>query len=238
MSEDRNGEMLPNQEFLNECALFMKEHTSVPELMAGIFMGKAPVEAVRGYAKELYWFSLPMVPSIAAMTSLTDDRESLLRIVENLARECGYYQTPNHIESYFDFTRGLGIPDDELTAHVPLAETIGCAYTVAYFCRRSIQEGLGAFALGLEGRYLLMGLKEKPRISDAFRKFYRLDERALRFWTIHEEAEEGDAEAGFEVIERYVRSAEDQQKVRRAFRYTCLTWDAMNKAWAREYLKG
>jgi pyrroloquinoline quinone (PQQ) biosynthesis protein C len=223
--------------FVDDLRAFMKEHTTVPELLVGVFKGTAPIEAIRGYAKELYVFSLPMVPSIAAISAHADDRETLLRIVENLARECGYYQTPNHIETFFDFTRALGIADEELVSHVPMPETIGAMCTVAYFCRQSLEEGLGAFVLGLEGRYLLMEMEKAPKISVALKRNYGMDDRAVRFWTIHEGAEEEDAQAGLAVLSKYVQTARSQEKVRRAFQYTVLTYNHMLEAWSTKLLK-
>src|SRR3990170_7165476 len=121
----KEPEALRFDKFVDELRTFMKVNTTAPELFIGVIKGTAPIEAIRGYAKELYVFSIFGVPSFAAICSNADDRETLLRIAENLARECGYYQTPNHMEPYFDFTRALGISDEELASHMPMAETIG-----------------------------------------------------------------------------------------------------------------
>src|SRR5439155_1171093 len=57
---------------------------------------------------------------------------------------------PNHVVLKVEYTRALGIADEELRAYVPMPETIGSVYTLLYYARRSYEEALGALGYARE----------------------------------------------------------------------------------------
>src|SRR5207247_8540680 len=82
-------------------------------------------------------------PDTYALT--LEDSEHYAHWTQNFADECGYLRDPNHVLMKVEYTRALGIPDEELRAYVPMPETIGSVYTMLYYVRRSYEEGLAAF---------------------------------------------------------------------------------------------
>ena len=72
-------------------------------------------------------FEFPLLIANAPDTDAftLDDSEHYAHWTQNFADECGYLRDPNHVLMKVEYTRALGIPDEELKAYVPMPETIG-----------------------------------------------------------------------------------------------------------------
>ena len=167
------------------------------------------------------------------MVALAKDRDTMMALAKNFSREAGFYQTESHTELYVQFCEAFGLTRDELVAHTPMAETIGAFYTLSYFRRASLEEAIAAFSLASEGR------KRAPKgeasgalaQSEAFKRHYGLTDRDVLFWSIHEgEVEDEDIATGVDLVQRYVRTPEQQQRARHAFQMTTLTKQHMYEA--------
>ena len=101
-----------------------------------------------------------------------------------------------HNQLYFDFGAGLGLSPDDL---------LGCAYCPGALgwqgwyqgrCNASFLEAVSAHMLAAEAhgpgvfRYLAAGLKEK----------FGLDDKAVAFWVVHDEADEDHSGIGKELL--------------------------------------
>jgi hypothetical protein len=64
-------------------------------------------------------------------------------------------------------------------------------------------------------------------IYEALRDHYRLDRQTLEFYEIHVEAEDEHGENAMTAVEWFAATAEQQARVRRAFRWSVLAHTAM-----------
>ena len=156
----REEHALPAGEFLAGLDRFIAEHNpySQSKVIPAIGSGQASLAIVKRYAKELYYLGLWMTPEFPLLIAnapdtdafTLDDSEHYAHWTQNFADECGYLRDPNHVLMKVEYTRALGIPDEELRAYVPMPETIGSIYTLLYYARRSYEEALAALGYGRE----------------------------------------------------------------------------------------
>jgi pyrroloquinoline quinone (PQQ) biosynthesis protein C len=131
-----------------------------------------------------------------------------------------------HYELYVQFLNGLGVSLAEVSAHLPLASTLGAAAAMGYFCRASFEEGLGAFGLAVEMQVPGRAAGAQV-IYEALRDQYGLDRRTLEFYEIHVEAEDEHGDNAMKAVEWFAQTVEQQARVRRAFRWSVLAHTAM-----------
>src|SRR5690242_14174901 len=146
---------LPVDDFLRELDDFIAAHSPYAQnrVVPAIGAGRASLAIVRRYAMELYYLGLWMTPEFPLLIAnapdvlafTMDDSEHYAHWAQNFADECGYLRDPNHVLMKVEYTRALGIPDDELRAYEPMPETIGSVFAMLYYVRRSYEEGLAAF---------------------------------------------------------------------------------------------
>src|SRR4029077_20932470 len=145
---------LPVDGFMAGLDHFIDEHNPYRRnlVIPAIGSGRASLDVGERYAKELYYLGLWMTPEFPLLIAnapdtdafTLEDSEHYAHWTQNFADECGYPRDPNHVLMKVEYTRALGIPDEELKAYVPMPETIGSVYTMLYYVRRSYEEGLAA----------------------------------------------------------------------------------------------
>lgn len=207
-------------------------------LMVAVFKGTASRQVLQGYALEQYAFLKFVVHCIASALGRMLERDNFLTLSANFSREVGFYQTPNHVDSFVKFGEALGLTRERMVSHVPLPETLGAMYTLSHFCHRSAAEAVAAFSLATEARGDILnenrrGERQPMQLSKVFRERHGLSEEAVEFYRIHEAVEGEDAEQGFAMIRPYADGAYNQALIRTAVVHTALTFDAMWYAWDR-----
>ena len=124
---DRRETALPVSEFLAGLDRFIDTHNPYRcnKVIPAIGNGLASLDVVKRYAKELYYLGLWMTPEFPllianapdALAFTLDDSEHYAHWCQNFADEAGYLRDPNHVLMKVEYTRALGIPDDELRAY-------------------------------------------------------------------------------------------------------------------------
>jgi pyrroloquinoline-quinone synthase len=223
------AEALSPRAFVDECFAFKREHAPKGRFMQRLLGGQCSPMELRRWAKDAYYYTAAATPNIAAWLALAPtvpDRSIFRAIARNLAGELGYINEAAHVDLYEQFLEGLGITLEQVQTHLPLASTLGAAAAVGFFCRSSFEEGLGAFGLAVEMQVPGRAVGAEV-IYDALRDHYALDAKTLEFYAVHVEAEEEHGENAMTAVEWFARTAEQQARVRRAFRWSVLAHTGM-----------
>ena len=115
---------LPVDEFLAELDRFIDAHNPYRQnkVVPAIGDGTASLDVVKRYAMELYYLGLWMTPEFPLLIAnapdadafTMEDSEHYAHWAQNFADETGYLRDPNHVLMKVEYTRALGIPDEEL----------------------------------------------------------------------------------------------------------------------------
>jgi pyrroloquinoline quinone (PQQ) biosynthesis protein C len=219
---------LPVDEFLAELDAFIQTHSPYTQnkVVPAIGAGTASLDVVKRYAIELYYLGLWMTPEFPLLIAnapdtdafTMDDSEHYAHWAQNFADETGYLRDPNHVLMKVEYTRALGIPDDEVKAYVPMPETIGSVYTLLYYCRRSYEEALGALGYARERAAGRSGYAQT--LYTGLWTHYGIKVKDLE---VHAYAEAEHGDKALELMRRVCTTASVQQRVRRAVHHTILT---------------
>jgi pyrroloquinoline quinone (PQQ) biosynthesis protein C len=235
LKRDREERALPVDEFLAQLDAFMAAHNPYRQnkVIPAIGSGKASFEVVKRYAMELYYLGLWMTPEFPLLIAnspdtdaLTlDDSEHYAHWTQNFADEAGFLRDPNHVLLKVEYTRALGIPDEELRAYVPMPETIGSIYCLLYYARRSYEEALAVLGYGRERLAGQSGYAKT--LYEGLWKHYGVKVKDLE---VHAYAEQEHGDKALELMQRVCLSGYTQRRVRQAIEHTILTneW----RAWA------
>jgi pyrroloquinoline quinone (PQQ) biosynthesis protein C len=219
---------LPVDEFLAELDGFIETHSPYTQnkVVPAIGAGTASLDVVKRYAKELYYLGLWMTPEFPLLIAnapdtdafTMDDSEHYAHWAQNFADETGYLRDPNHVLMKVEYTRALGIPDEEVKAYVPMPETIGSVFTLLYYCRRSYEEALGALGYARERAAGRSGYAKT--LYQGLWKHYGIKVKDLE---VHAYAEAEHGDKALELMQRACITADVQRRVRRAVQHTILT---------------
>jgi pyrroloquinoline quinone (PQQ) biosynthesis protein C len=219
---------LPVDEFLALLDRFIADHNpySQNKVIPAIGSGQASLDVVKRYAKELYYLGLWMTPEFPLLIAnapdvlafTMDDSEHYAHWAQNFADEAGYLRDPNHVLMKVEYTRALGIADDEVKAYVPMPETIGSVFAMLYYVRRSYEEGLAAFGYARERVAGMSGYAKT--LYEGLAKFYGVRVKDLE---VHAYAEEQHGDKALELMQRVCITAHVQRRVRQAVEHTILT---------------
>ena len=228
IKRDRDDHALPVGDFLAELDRFIAEHNPYAQnrVIPAIGSGAASWDVVKRYAKELYYLGLWMTPEFPLLIAnapdtdafTLDDSEHYAHWTQNFADECGYLRDPNHVLMKVEYTRALGIPDDELRAYVPMPETIGSVYAMLYYVRRSYEEGLAAFGYARERVAGMSGYA--GTLYQGLKNHYGVRVKDLE---VHAYAEPEHGDKALELMQRVCTTAHVQRRVRQAVEHTILT---------------
>src|SRR5262249_59394735 len=147
-----------------------------------------------------------------------DDSEHYAHWAQNFADETGYLRDPNHVLMKVEYTRALGIPDEEVKAYVPMPETIGSVFTLLYYCRRSYEEALGALGYARERAAGRSGYAKT--LYQGLWKHYGIKVKDLE---VHAYAEAEHGDKALELMQQACVTAPIQRRVRQAVQHTILT---------------
>jgi len=229
IKRDRGDEVaLPIDDFMAGLDRFIDAHNpySVNKVIPAIGNGSASLDVVKRYAKELYYLGLWMTPEFPLLIAnapdgyafTMDDSEHYAHWAQNFADEAGYLRDPNHVLMKVEYTRALGIPDEELRAYVPMPETVGSVFTMLYYVRRSYEEGLAAFGYARE-RVAGMSGYAKTLYEGLF-NHYGVRVKDLE---VHAYAEQEHGDKALELMRRVCTAAHIQRRVRQAVEHTIVT---------------
>ncbi len=229
IKRDREPERaLPVAEFLAGLDRFIDAHNPYRQnkVIPAIGNGTASRAVVNRYAMELYYLGIWMTPEFPLLIAnapdtdalALDDSEHYAHWMQNFADEAGFLRDPNHVVMKVEYTRALGIPDEELRGYVPMPETIGSVYTLLYYARRSYEEALGALGYARER---VAGMSGYARtLYDGMEKYYGVRIRNLE---VHAYAEVEHGDRALELMQRVCLSGYTQRRVRQAVEHTILT---------------
>ena len=228
ISDRAGAAALPVDAFLAELDRFIDDHSPYAQnkVVPAIGAGRASLDVVKRYAKELYYLGLWMTPEFPLLIANAPDVDALTmnesehyaHWAQNFADETGYLRDPNHVLMKVEYTRAFGVPDDELRAYVPMPETIGSVYTLLYYCRRSYEEALGALGYARERAAGRSGYAKT--LYEGLWKHYGVKVKNLE---VHAYAEAEHGDKALELMQRVCTTAYVQQRVRRAVQHTILT---------------
>src|SRR5215468_9712690 len=219
---------LPVDDFLAELDAFIEAHSPYTQnkVVPAIGNGTAGIDVVKRYAKELYYLGLWMTPEFPLLIAnapdtdafTLDDSEHYAHWRQNFADECGYLRDPNHVLMKVEYTRALGISDDDLRAYVPMPETIGSVFAMLYYVRRSYEEGLAAFGYARERVAGMSGYAKT--LYEGLYTYYGVRVKDLE---VHAYAEQEHGDKALELMQRVCTTAHVQRRVRQAVEHTILT---------------
>jgi pyrroloquinoline quinone (PQQ) biosynthesis protein C len=226
--KDRQETAIPVDAFLAELDRFIAAHNpySQNKVIPAIGSGRASLGIVKRYAIELYYLGLWMTPEFPLLIAnapdtdafTLEDSEHYAHWTQNFADECGWLRDPNHVLMKVEYTRALGIPDEELRAYVPMPETIGSVYTMLYYVRRSYEEGLAAFGYARERVAGMSGYAKT--LYEGLRRHYGITVKNLE---VHAYAEPEHGDKALALMRRVCTTAHVQRRVRQAVEHTIVT---------------
>jgi pyrroloquinoline-quinone synthase len=164
--------------------------------------GKLTTEMLREYACQYYHFVKDFPRMVSAVHSNTPDLSVREPLLHNLMDE--ELGSENHPALWMRFAKSMGATEAEVENTAPLASTEGLVRTMMDYCRNgSFQEGLAA---------LYAYEAQIPGVSrvkiDGLRRFYGVnDPEAIKFFTVHEEADVHHSRAERDLIEANTTAA-------------------------------
>jgi pyrroloquinoline-quinone synthase len=173
--------------------------------------GKLSLGELQEYAKQYYHFVKHFPMFVSSVHSHCDNKEIRKMLVENIADEEGYNTgVSDHPQLWVNFANALGVSENEAeTAEVvdEVKKSIDGFYSL---CRSNdYKTGLAAL-YGYE--------KQIPEVSkvkiEGLKKFYNIDsEKAIEFFTVHNEADIYHSKAELDAILSSCETEEDQKNI-------------------------
>lgn len=169
-------------------------------------MGKLTREALREYAKQYYHFVQAFPTLLSATHANTPQLAIRQELLENLIEE--ERGDGNHPGLWLRFSNALGVDESELQAADLLPETRECLETLKSITREQ------SYLAGVAALYAYESqIPEVARAKiDGLQKFYGIgDERALSFFSVHEQADVYHSAAEKNILANQAKTPEDQQ---------------------------
>lgn len=199
--------MLNKEQFTNEINKVLEEKSILKHPFYQKWNeGKLSLDELRTYAKEYFHFVKNFPMFVSSVHSNCDDAETRRMLVENIADEDGFKSpVADHPKLWMNFCKDLGLSEQEVLNHQPsnaAKEMVDGFYKLT----RSSD-----YRIGLAG--LLGYEKQIPEVSrvkiDGLKKFYNVsDEKAIEFFTVHEEADIYHSKAELDAL---LNSCNDEQ---------------------------
>ncbi len=234
------------EKFLAELHDWRKTVLPRPYFRDAIASGKATRNGLRTWAKEMFHAAYHFPRHIAAVLAHCQDEASFHNFSANFSREAGWYETPYHPHLLFPFGEALGFKKEEFYSYEASAQELGWSYAVYYFAHSSLEEGIGAIAISVEGvgSTLVTGdlstglVRGSPKTTgDYLKDLYGFDDKATIFWYHHRQLQVKDVGEGLELVEPFVKSKEQREKMARAFRHVTILMAERDRFWADMVLK-
>ncbi|MCB0726477.1 MAG: CADD family putative folate metabolism protein [Ignavibacteria bacterium] len=173
--------------------------------------GKLTQEELKEYAKQYYHFVKHFPRFVSCVHSNCDDVKTRQILLENLADEEGYKTgIADHPKLWMNFAESLGLTEEEVKNAKPIREVEDLVDGM-YELTRSPE-----FSLGLAALYAYES--QVPEISKTkiagLKNFYGIDsEKALEFFTVHQEADIYHSRDEMEIMNNTNTSLEDQKRL-------------------------
>ncbi|HMR39223.1 MAG TPA: CADD family putative folate metabolism protein [Ignavibacteria bacterium] len=173
--------------------------------------GKLTQEELKEYAKQYYHFVKHFPRFVSCVHSNCDDVKTRQILLENLADEEGYKTgISDHPKLWMNFAESLGLTEDEVKNAKPIREVEDLVDGM-YELTRSPE-----FSLGLAALYAYES--QVPEISKTkiagLKNFYGIDsDKALEFFTVHQEADIYHSRDEMEIMNNTNTSLEDQKRL-------------------------
>ena len=185
------------------------------EIIRAIAEGSASREAIKRWAMEYHYYSSIATPNAFIMLANAPDRETYVAWGHNMAGELGYLDEPEHLTLLAELPKELGANDEQMTSYVPLPATLGAAFTVSYYFRRSFEEGIAA---GVASENMAVDAMEV--LYEGLKRHYEIDSR---FFKVHIAAEQQHAEIGLALLRKHAGTPVLRERMGHAILNTCLT---------------
>jgi pyrroloquinoline quinone (PQQ) biosynthesis protein C len=189
------------------------------EIIRSIAEGRASREAIKRWAMEYHHYSTIATSNAFILLANSPDRPTYFAWGRNMAGELGYLEEPEHLTLLAELPMELGATEEQIASLTPLAATLGAAFTVSYYFRRSFEEGIAA---GVASENMAVDAMEV--LYNGLRTHYAIDSR---FFKVHIAAEQEHAEIGLMLLGKHAGTATLRQRMGRAILNTCLTKRAM-----------
>jgi len=121
-----------------------------------------------------------------------------------------------HNSLYINFGRALGIPDSEMWNPDYCPEALAFKSYFSEVCGRNIVEGIASHMLAGEAQ----GPGFFSRMAAQMKKSYDLDDKAVAFWVIHDEADGEHSSVGEELLADFAKTEDDRRLVVKTVRET------------------
>lgn len=173
--------------------------------------GKLTISELQEYAKQYYHFVKHFPRFVSCVHSNCDDVDTRKVLLENLADEEGFKTgIEDHPRLWLNFTESLGLNEEEVKNAKPIREVEDLVDGM-YELTRSHD-----FTLGLASLYAYES--QVPEVSktkiEGLKKFYGIDsEKAIKFFTVHEEADVYHSRDEIELIVNKELTLEDQRRL-------------------------
>jgi len=198
--------------------------------------GKLPLEAVRAWAREFWHCIKNSARSFALVHANLGDEDLDLRreLASNIFEEDagGISKTDNHNALFLEFTRALGLRDEEIRsgARGPRAAALMGEFEVRALTREQALEWLCIRGVGMERANA--GIC--AAMSEGLRKHYGLPRSATRFFDVHASVDEDHGDFAVQVLRRLgttpARRAELERKIVAGAELFYRVWDTMQAA--------
>ena len=173
--------------------------------------GKLALNELQEYAKQYYHFVKHFPRFVSCVHSNCEDVKTRKVLLENLADEEGFKTgIEDHPRLWLDFAESLGLREEDVKNAKPIREVEDLVDGM-YELTRSHD-----FKLGLASLYAYES--QVPEISrtkiDGLKKFYGIDsDKAVKFFTVHEEADVYHSKDEIELIVDNDLTLEDQKRL-------------------------
>ncbi|MCX7877402.1 MAG: CADD family putative folate metabolism protein [Ignavibacteria bacterium] len=201
-----------NEKFINELNRILEENSILKHPFYQKWNeGKLSLGELREYAKQYFYFVKHFPMFVSSVHSNCDDKEIRKMLVENIADEDGYKTgVSDHPQLWVQFAEALGLNEKELEENIVRDEVRSSVNGFYELCRdKDYRIGLAAL-YGYE--------KQIPEVSkvkiEGLDRFYNIsDDRAVEFFTIHNEADVHHSNAELEALLKSCSTDEEYKKV-------------------------
>jgi len=200
--------MINQQSFLEELDAVVARNSMLKHPFYQTWtMGKLSPEALREYAKQYYHFVQMFPTLISATHANTPDLSVRQELLENLIEE--ERGDGNHPGLWMKFAEALDVNHAEAAETPMLPETREAIEALRAVARD------GSYVEGIAGLYAYESqIPEVAKVKiEGLKKFYNISsDRALSFFTVHQEADVFHSQSEKELLARCVHTDEDRQK--------------------------
>jgi pyrroloquinoline-quinone synthase len=149
--------------------------------------GRLPIDTLRAYARQYFHHVEAFPRAVSAVHSSCPDREGRRMLAQNLAEEEGIeVGKQDHASLWLMFACGLGESEEAVRGQAPSEETRALIDAFRRLSSRSYAAGVGAL-YAYESQFSSVA---RAKIQGLIDRYGISDEETLRFFRVHEGADE------------------------------------------------